>query len=106
MKLKIIYSTNDSTAKWIIREKNIQGKKLIGITNFSDIRINTVFSIHDRVWLKYFIDGVGNSHLISSDRFRNLTIEEYNTFSMILKIFGYKYNKKKDEFIKIIDDEY
>ena len=106
MKLKIIYSTDDSTEKWIIREKNIQGKKLIGISDFSDMRINTIFSIHDRVWLEYLINGVGNSHLISSDRFRNPTIEEYNTFSIILKMFGYKYNKKKDEFIKTIHDEH
>ena len=35
------------------------------------------------------------------ESFRNLTINEYRQFSILLKAYGYQYNKLKDEFIKL-----
>lgn len=109
MKLKIIYSSQDPNEKWIIRENHIKGKSLRGIICFTDSWMENAIKGSDAVTSKEIdnlIVGRGKSYIISTDRFRNPTIEEYNMFSTIMKKCGYKYNKKKDEFIKIIHNEH
>ena len=105
MKLKIIYSSQDPTEKWIIRENHIQGKSLRGIICFTDSWMENAIKGSDAVTSKAIdnlIVGRGKSSIISTDRFRGLSIKEYNMFSTIMKTYGYKYNKKKDEFINTI----
>ena len=104
MKLKIIYSSQDPNEKWIIRENHIQGKSLRGIICFTDSWTENAIKESNAVISKAIdnlIVGRGKSGVISTDRFRNPTIEEYSMFSKIMKTYGYKYNKKKDEFIKV-----
>lgn len=43
----------------------------------------------------------GNSIILKSDAFRNFTFKEYITLSEILRKSKMRYNKKKDQFIKI-----
>lgn len=107
MKLKIIYSSQDPTEKWIIREKHIQGKILRGIICFTDRWMENAINGSDAFAsqaIDKFIVGREKSPMVSSDRIRGLSIKEYDMFSTIMKTYGYKYNKKKDEFIKIIHE--
>lgn len=107
MELTVIYYNAIPSDKWIIRKSNIGMEHMTGLANFRD-DITNICS--DKEWVDMLNKKadkneeehwIPKARILETDRFRNLNIEEYIMLSNILKIFGYKYNKKKDEFIKV-----
>jgi hypothetical protein len=108
----VIYYNAIPSEKWIIRKSNIGMNHMTGLANFRD---DITGISRDKEWVNRLNKKankneeehwIPKSRILETDRFRNLNIEEYMMLSNILKKFRYKYNKKKDEFIKIIADEY
>ena len=107
MELTVIYYNAIPSEKWIARKSNIGMNYMTGLADFRD---DITKISRDKAWvngLNRKVDKNEEEHwilksrILKTDRFRNLNIKEYIMLSNILKIFGYKYNKKKDEFIKV-----
>lgn len=119
MKLKIIYDRERPKEKrWVIWERNI-GQFFLGKTVWFKEIENAIneplhyFSLPIKVVVEKLMydnhakDGDterfwnGNSSKLSTDTYRNLTMQEYNAISTLLKMVNMRYNKKKDQFVKI-----
>jgi hypothetical protein len=118
MNIQLLYSIDDPDSKWIVWKRNI-GKKYFGkMCTFSDLLLEDMLhgkKSNEKV--KGYIDTLsydshqndgdnerfwhGNSKILASDTFRNFTFNEYIALSEILRKSKMRYNKKKDQFIKI-----
>jgi hypothetical protein len=118
MKLKLLYNRESPKKnRWVIWERNI-GQRFLGkLVWFKEIE-NTIngpihyFSLTAKGVVEKLMydshekDGdterfwKGNSTKQPTDTYRNLTMQEYNAISALLKMANMRYNKKKDEFIE------
>jgi hypothetical protein len=110
MELIVVFDRTSPNNKWLIRKNNIGQKYLCGVVDFRDntninffyeaswlnaLQLNANKEINEEEW-KY------TSRILPSDAFRNLNIQEYIKLGNIFKHHRVKYNKKTDEFIKMI----
>lgn len=115
MKLKLLYDRESPKEKrWVIWERNV-GHFFLGKTVWFQEIENTIhyFSLNAKEVVEKLMydnhakDGDterfwnGNSAKLSTDAYRNLTLQEYITISTLLKMADMRYNKKKDEFINL-----
>jgi len=110
--LKIIYSKESPTDKWITWKRNIDQNALHfkSIVDFRDKNWYMMFEDHNierqKKWLsQLMIDHNNNngcsSNIYDSDANRKPNITEYLILGEILRKHNIIYNKKKDEFIKL-----
>jgi hypothetical protein len=112
MEFITIYCNEDPQRKWFVRKNNI-GKRFMSAiieSNFME-RYKHAFKEEEakqyvRKLLKYKADKQEDetawryfTRKLSTDSFRNFTVQDYIEFSSLLKRIGMKYNKKKDTFI-------
>jgi hypothetical protein len=114
MNIQLIFDAQEPSSKWLIWKRNI-GKKFFGrMITVNKFSLNTILQAKGNNSCKSYIAGLsydshkedgdneinwrGRSCKLSTDTYRNLTIEEYNTLSQILLKANARYNKKKDEF--------
>ena len=119
MKLKLLYDRDRPKVKrWVIWERNI-GHFFLGKTVWFKEIEDTIngplhyFSLTAKevveklMYDNHVKDGdierfwKGNSSKLSTDTYRKFTPQEYNAISTLLKMANMRYNKKKDQFVKI-----
>lgn len=113
MELTVVYDNECPCQKWIMRKCNIGQKYLCGIVDFRDEVMKRNLKQADYSMQPWVIalekdqrnvderKRMGNSRIIPSDTFRQLNLSEYIMLSSLLKKAKFKYNKKKDEFIRL-----
>ena len=118
MNIQLLYNINAPHLKWIVWKRNI-GKKHFGkMCSFSDQLLEDMqHGEKSNERAKDYINALsydnhqndgnneiywyGNSRILKTDTFRNFTFNEYIALSEILRKSKMRYNKKKDQFIKI-----
>jgi hypothetical protein len=112
MNIKLIYNSEAPNTKWLVWGKNI-GEiffgSLMGFTfPFARLNKNSIIgAINQLSYDCIKLDGnveekwKPRSRKLPTDTLRNFTVEEYLLLSRMLKIANMRYNKKKDEFIKV-----
>lgn len=115
--IQLIQDAIDEEDKWIVWKRNIGEKYFANIILFKDNVIKKWLDFqHVESWLlnsfKLFTEEESKKHglekdwhsksaIRKEDVFRKFTPYEYINLSLVLTKMGYKYNKKKDEFIKL-----
>ena len=121
MNIQLVQDKYRPSRKWLVWKRNITDKEFVRMIDFKsdDIwnEINTInfhkshnqpsYNKIDLLSNEVDKSDIGSirifgSPICKSDLFRNFTMEEYTLLSIYLLTNGYRYNKKKDEFIKII----
>ena len=117
MNIQLIQHKNDKDVKWLVWKRNIGRTYFSHMMPFneeivwkylSDISAGRKYgenlisnlSIDDSKLKEK--DRLRSSLILPTDIYRNFTMEEYTLLSIVLLSYGYRYNKKKDEFIKIL----
>jgi len=107
--IKLIQDKLTKTAKWIVWKRNVKEEWYVSLVSFSESKITNLFhSTKGRIeWMnKLKRDGSKSefvdSRIFSTDCNRKFTIKEYQMLGNLIKACGYRYNKKKDEFIQIL----
>lgn len=111
--IQLIQSAYCEHTKWILWKKNLGKKYLSHLIDFSETTLDYHFNKSDgkmRSAILHLIQDeshlqehtrIGRSEIRQSDLFRKFNLNEYRQLSKFLIHYGYKYNKKKDEFIKV-----
>lgn len=114
MNIQLIFDIQKPSTKWLIWKRNI-GKKSFGrMVPANKFSLNDILQEKGNNRCDSYIAALSydshkedgdcemnwrvRSRILSTDTYRNLTIEEYNTLSQILLKANARYNKKKDEF--------
>ena len=105
---KILYNTLCSTT-YLVKITNISNDGFYGLVPLSDASIETL-SKSDKNYnvarnmmniTKLISDQYFWSPKIDHDGIRILNMDDYLKFSRMLKLLGLKYNKKKNEIVKL-----
>ena len=117
MNIQLVQHKDNKDAKWLVWKRNIGRSYFSHVMPFneevvwkylSNISAERKFgenlisnlSIDDSKLKER--DRLRRSSILPTDTYRNFTMEEYTLLSIVLLSYGYRYNKKKDEFIKIL----
>ena len=101
--LLVVYNNGQPSIKWLVHKKNVTRTRFYNYLPFYNSRLST-HGTKDSIinlWDSYLDVQQVKTTINFTDRFRPLTLEEYEAFNNELLLKKLRYNKKTDKLFEL-----